>query len=176
MKYAVFPILVALIASGCSSTPETTAEAETEVSQSQNGYDFVPMNVPLNNNPSFDAVYREWRGTPYRLGGSTRRGIDCSAFVQVGFANVMKVNLPRTTEEQVRRGKWVDISDLKKGDLVFFKTGRRLRHVGIYLGESRFLHASTSQGVTISNLNNPYWRSVYWQARRITTNGPYRTQ
>ncbi|MGF1688315.1 NlpC/P60 family protein [Photobacterium japonica] len=179
MKIAVYTMLVAGLVTGCSSAPDhDQSNSQTLESQKHSAnhrtsgndprYTYIPMDVPLSSTPTFDTVYRQWQGTPYKLGGTSRKGIDCSAFVQVGFSDVLKMQLPRTTSEQVRKGKWVDIKALKKGDLVFFKTGRNLRHVGIYVGDEQFLHASTSQGVMISSLNNPYWQRTYWQARRIT--------
>ncbi|MCW8328590.1 NlpC/P60 family protein [Photobacterium sp. SDRW27] len=129
------------------------------------------MAKPLRQSPvpSFNLVYSSWKGTPYRLGGSSKRGIDCSAFVQVGYSSVFNQRLPRTTGEQARLGEWIPLAQATEGDLVFFKTGRTMRHVGIYLGNSEFLHASTSQGVVISRLDNPYWRRTFWQARRLHT-------
>lgn len=169
MKKLLLSLALTIWLSGCSSSSDSAgldASSDDPLANSPR-YEFVEMNVPINQSPSLDTVYQQWRGTPYRLGGTSKAGIDCSAFVQIGLAEVFQQKLPRTTGEQVRQGKWVAITELKEGDLVFFKTGRTLRHVGIYLGESRFLHASTSQGVMISNLKNPYWRSTYWQARRV---------
>lgn len=112
------------------------------------------------------AQHERWVGTPYRLGGESPRGIDCSALVQNIFSDTFRFDLPRTTGEQVRQGQRVDRDDLRPGDLVFFRPSRAYRHVGIYVGEGRFLHASTSRGVMISDLDNRYWRRHYWQARR----------
>ncbi|WP_087844962.1 NlpC/P60 family protein [Photobacterium malacitanum] len=115
----------------------------------------------------FDGVYHTWKGTPYRYGGSSKKGIDCSAFVQVGYSSVYQKMLPRTTLELVKKGKQVKRHTAKEGDLVFFRTGRNSRHVGIYLGNSEFLHASQSKGVIISRLDNPYWKRHFWQIRRL---------
>ncbi|MDV5170244.1 NlpC/P60 family protein [Photobacterium rosenbergii] len=169
MKKQLLSLALTIWLSGCSSSPDSLESDEASSEQKANTprFEFVEMNVPIHQSTSLDSVYRQWRGTPYRLGGTTKAGIDCSAFVQIGLAEVFQKKLPRTTGEQVRQGKWVAITELEEGDLVFFKTGRTLRHVGIYLGDSQFLHASTSQGVMISNLKNPYWRSTYWQARRV---------
>ncbi|MGF1690869.1 NlpC/P60 family protein [Photobacterium kagoshimensis] len=123
--------------------------------------------MPLNSSVSFVHVYDEWRGTPYRLGGTTKRGIDCSAFVQVGYSDVYQTMLPRTTGELATMGKLVSKKQAKYGDLVFFKTGYRLRHVGIYIGNNEFMHASTSKGVIVSRLDNPYWKRAFWQIRRM---------
>lgn len=111
--------------------------------------------------------YQQWKGVPYAYGGRSQSGIDCSSFVRHTFDAVESYELPRTTVEQARIGMSVDRSALETGDLVFFKTGRSSHHVGVYIGSGRFMHASTSEGVTISRLDNVYWRSHYWQSRRI---------
>lgn len=110
--------------------------------------------------------FREWQGTPYRMGGTTRAGIDCSAYVAEAF-RPLGLDLPRSTLEQVQTGRPVARDELGLGDLVFFKTGRGSRHVGIYLERGEFMHASRQRGVMISSLHNRYWRSKYWQARRV---------
>ncbi|OMH38359.1 hypothetical protein BGP75_07060 [Motiliproteus sp. MSK22-1] len=115
------------------------------------------------------AQYLEWRGTPYRLGGNSRQGVDCSSFVQQTFSQRLGISLPRTTAEQHRIGKSVARNQLQTGDLIFFKTEVKVRHVGIYLGDQVFLHASTSQGVTLSRLDNVYWSPRYWKAKRVIT-------
>lgn len=111
--------------------------------------------------------YHRWRGVPYRLGGTGRSGIDCSAFTQLTYQDQFNRLLPRTTVGQARQGQSVERQSLQAGDLVFFKTDVKVRHVGIYMGQGEFLHASTSRGVVISRLNNPYWQQHYWQARRL---------
>lgn len=118
-----------------------------------------------------DTLYRSWRGVPYRPGGEDRRGIDCSAFMQKVAAELFGVQLPRTVDEQVDIGRGVSRNELEPGDLVFFRTGWFARHVGLYLGSDRFLHASTSKGVTISALvvdgHRSWWGSHFWCGRRI---------
>ncbi|WP_152593778.1 NlpC/P60 family protein [Thalassotalea sp. ND16A] len=114
--------------------------------------------------------YSEWKGSPYQLGGLSKSGIDCSGFVYLTFKSKLGVSLPRTTERQAELGLRIAKKQLRIGDLIFFKTGLFQRHVGIYLGDSRFLHASTSQGVTISNLQNNYWASNYWFSTRVKSN------
>lgn len=112
------------------------------------------------------AQHDRWMGTPYRLGGTSRHGIDCSALVQNVFAETFQLNLPRTTRKQVREGRRITRDELAPGDLVFFRPTGVYHHVGIYIGEGRFLHAASSRGVMISRLDNRYWRRHYWQARR----------
>jgi cell wall-associated NlpC family hydrolase len=113
------------------------------------------------------AQYTQWRGTKYKLGGLNKKGIDCSGFVFVTYKSKLGKVLPRTTHLQVTVGSNVKRNELQAGDLVFFKTGKFKRHVGIYLEHGKFLHASTSNGVTISRLENNYWKSRYWRAKRI---------
>lgn len=108
----------------------------------------------------------EWWGTPYRLGGSTRRGIDCSAFVQGLLVSVYGISAPRVAREQKNSCEELDLNDLKEGDLVFFNTRGGVSHVGVYLRNNRFVHASVSEGVTISDLNDSYWKRRYLGAGR----------
>lgn len=112
------------------------------------------------------AQYHRWQGTPWRLGGNSLKGLDCSAFTQRVYSRQFGRELPRTTEQQQRLGITVAVADLQAGDLVFFRPGRRGRHVGVYLENGQFMHVSTRIGVTISKLDNPWWRSVYWKGTR----------
>ena len=111
--------------------------------------------------------YRYWQGAQYQYGGSSRSGVDCSALVATAYQDVFNKNLPRTTDAQAKVGKRVRKSKLQAGDLVFFKTGWRSRHVGIYLEDGIFMHSSTSSGVIKSSLNSKYWREHYWKSRRV---------
>ena len=113
--------------------------------------------------------HKNWKGVKYRMGGMSKKGIDCSGFVYRTFKDKMRVILPRTTALQSQVGYEINQHELKPGDLVFFKTGLIFKdnHVGVYMGKNRFLHASTSRGVMISKLNNPYWKDAYWHSRRV---------
>ncbi len=111
--------------------------------------------------------YSRWKGTHYHFGGHSHRGIDCSALMQVIFRDAVEIQLPRTTGEQIHKGHRVAKSGLKPGDLVFFKMSSESRHVGVYVGNNEFIHASKIKGVTISNLENRYWLSHYETSRRI---------
>lgn len=111
--------------------------------------------------------YTSWKGIRYRYGGLSRKGVDCSGFTLLTFKEVFGKSLPRTVREQVKKGKKVHRESLQPGDLVFFKTGVFQKHVGIYLEDDLFMHASFSRGVMISRLDNIYWDEHYWQAKRI---------
>lgn len=111
--------------------------------------------------------FKRWQGTRYRHGGLSKKGVDCSGFTLLTYQELFGLALPRTVREQVKKGKKVPRASLKPGDLVFFKTGSFQRHVGIYVENEQFIHASRSKGVTISELNNRYWQKNYWRANRL---------
>lgn len=111
--------------------------------------------------------HREWQGVPYKYNGLSKKGIDCSGFVYRTFKDKFARTIPRTTARLIKSGRPIDKKNLQPGDLVFFKTGLKKRHVGIYVEKKKFLHASTSKGVILSSLDNVYWKKHYWQARRI---------
>lgn len=110
------------------------------------------------------AQYQEWRAVRYRIGGLSKSGIDCSGFVYVTFRDRFGIALPRSSDEQVQLGRRIEETELRTGDLVFFRTGRNDRHVGIFLEDRKFLHASTLKGVMISSLDDIYWSKEYWRA------------
>lgn len=106
--------------------------------------------------------------TPYLWGGTTSNGIDCSAFVMTVFRRALDIELPRTSIMQSTVGEEVNRDELQFGDLVFFNTlGRRISHVGIYIGEGYFAHSSSNGGVKVSSLNEDYYNSRYVTARRV---------
>jgi cell wall-associated NlpC family hydrolase len=101
------------------------------------------------------------------MGGTTKKGVDCSGFVRAVYRNAFHVDLPRTTAGQIRVGIPVSRHALRPGDLVFFSPPGYPRHVGIYLDNNRFLHASKSTGVTMSAIEGGYWAPYFRTARRI---------
>ncbi len=114
-----------------------------------------------------DQAYDRWKGTRYQIGGENSRGIDCSALMMIIMKDQFGVKIPRTTELQVKKGKKVSPKFLMPGDFVFFRTGPKQLHVGIIIRPGKFMHASTSQGVIISELNNPYWKKRVIGFRRF---------
>lgn len=105
----------------------------------------------------------EWYGTTYCMGGSTKNCIDCSAFTNIIMREVYSVNVPRTAEEQYKASQRINLEDLEEGDLVFFNTsgGNDMSHVGVYMLNNKFVHAATSGGVMVSDLNDSYWKPRY---------------
>lgn len=183
-RLAVLGVSLALL-SGCAGPSKSSLEApEDYFARQLPGMSSFsnPMMSPVDNpilqvnslhNPPPELVraallaqHERWAGTPYRLGGTGRGGIDCSALVQNVFNETFRLELPRTTAEQVQQGTPISRAELQVGDLIFFRPPGRYDHVGIYVGDGYFLHASTSRGVMLSELDNSYWQRYYWQARR----------
>jgi lipoprotein Spr len=111
-------------------------------------------------------VIDEWIGTRYRLGGSDKTGIDCSALMQILFTSLYGITLPRTAREQYDFSRKISRTELKEGDLVFFNTIGGVSHVGMYLQNNKFVHASTG-GVTISDLYDEYWSRKFIGVGRV---------
>lgn len=170
-------IAAAFVLTACGSTNTANTQnkhTEMRAVNDQNGFllqasqdEFEALVRNVDIKTKILDQYADWKGVRYRLGGSSKRGVDCSAFVQVTFREQFGMDLPRSTSEQQGMGKQIQRTKLRPGDLVLFRAGSTGRHVGIYLGNDQFVHASTSIGVTISNMNEGYWKSRYREARRV---------
>jgi lipoprotein Spr len=112
----------------------------------------------------------DWYGTRYRYGGSTKQGVDCSYFSSNLVNSVFNISIPRTASEQYQQTEHIQKTDLHTGDLVFFNTRGGVSHVGVYLSNDKFVHASTSNGVMISSLNEEYYNKRFVGAGRPRVN------
>lgn len=156
-----------------AQTSQATAPAPTKQQDDQeslaNDYLSQIMGVALSatsNMKLFHFVY-DWIGTPYRFGGSSRKGIDCSAFTKQLYSEVFNLDIERSSRDIFSTVSPVSKDELKEGDLVFFKIhSRRISHVGIYLGNNRFAHAS-SKGVAISSLDDAYYSRYFYRGGRL---------
>jgi lipoprotein Spr len=135
----------------------------------KNKYSYMIDVMP--NQISNVMLYRfidEWYGVKYRMGGTTKKGVDCSAFVQHLYQYVFGYDILRTACLQFKESKKIAKDDLKEGDLVFFKVGTsRISHVGVYLRNNFFVHSASSKGVSIANLSNAYWSRYFAGGGRI---------
>lgn len=120
----------------------------------------------LYNKQAYVDFYSDWKNVRYKMGGTSRLGIDCSGFTQRIFKEKFGIELPRTTLTQVNMGVEVKKSDLRIGDLVFFKTSKTMKHVGVYVGDGDFLHSSI-KGIQFTKLDKQFYKDAYWTARRI---------
>jgi len=169
MKKVFTLITIYLLIQGCASTqptaipqPKPPPAPAPEITQ--------PIPAPKSTQDVYallNARHDEWKGTPYQMGGLSEQGIDCSGFVHLTFRELFGLDIPRSTELLADIGTEVTQSNLKAGDLVFYKTTATVRHVGIYMREGQFLHASTSRGVIISKMDNVYWAPRYWKSVRV---------
>lgn len=171
---AIPAVALAALMSACSSNSGHNAQTDTHAVKDKNGFllqasqdEFEQMVQNVDIKSRLMDQYADWKGVRYRLGGTSKRGIDCSAFVQTTFREQFGLVLPRSTYEQEDTGKSIQRTKLRPGDLVLFRAGSTGRHVGIYIGNDNFVHASTSNGVMISNLNESYWKNRYRDARRV---------
>ena len=155
-------VSICLGLSACSSIPSSNQKPLYTSSKS------IVMQDPAQVRSKLLQQLIEWQGVPHRDGGLSKSGVDCSGFVYLTFAEEFGIRLPRTTARQVQQGIVVDQNKLHPGDLVFFNTGIKQRHVGIYVGKNEFIHTSSSRGVMSSRLDNPYWQGAYWHSRRVT--------
>lgn len=170
-KYLFLSLIIILGFTACSSKPKNVNYSYNSDKRFPYKLDY---NYEITKNLNYDDLYnalnhqyKTWKGVKYKYGGTTKRGVDCSAFVQRAFKDNLNIKIPRTTKLQSKVGYEVPMQDIELGDLVFFKTGYKTRHVGIYLGEGKFLHASTKRGVTISRLDNPYYSKHFWKIQRV---------
>ena len=152
----------------------------TSCATKKTSYDFISlahaaitleMDIEEKDNHKLYIEAAEWIGTPYRAGGDTKKGTDCSGMVCSIYKKVFGKKLQRNSDDQrTKNCNKVSKSKLKEGDLVFFHTGKSKRtatHVGIYLKQDKFIHASNLQGVCVSSLTEPYWEKVWLQAGRV---------
>lgn len=166
MKNILLLLLLIIFATSCKSTRNPTKistrkPAKTEVKK--------PVSKAAN---SIVEYAKRFKGTKYKYGGTTRKGMDCSGLIYTSFG-AHDIAMPRTTAELSKTGNWVDLKKVQAGDLVFFatkKNSRKVNHVGIVTDvngkDVSFIHASSSKGVMISKISQRYWYLAYVQARR----------
>lgn len=161
------PIYMSTNRSGTTKTGEGHTGAATGASTG-----VYRSGIPEKQRNAVMTEIREWMGTPYRFGVVEKgKGTDCSGFVGFVFRKVLEVELPREAADMYERGEHVTEAELRFGDLVFFqntyKGAHGASHVGIYVGDGQFAHASTTVGVTLSRLSEEYYRSHFLGCKRV---------
>ena len=162
MKRFIFLTLIALLFSGCASNPRYTPEK------------LPPKKIPISykkgglNKVRMGQIIESYLGAPYRENGASHNGVDCSGLVVAVYNDYNRMKLPHDNRKLFQLVKQIERDNLEFGDLVFFSdVGWVASHVGIYIGNDRFVHASKSQGVIISSLQEEYFRKGYLGARRV---------
>lgn len=164
MRIYILIIVSFLCFASCKSSKRTTVVTKKETSS----------NAP-NKNLAVAVIEnaQDYEGVRYKFGGTTRKGMDCSGLIYVSFKKE-NILLPRISRDMAKKGHYVRLSNVKEGDLLFFKTSKSkstINHVGLVTesknGSIEFIHATTSKGVITSSLKENYWNSAFVEARRI---------
>lgn len=159
--------LAAAVAAGCSSTQYQPAPLERGAAASTPPSSPVAVESPDRIGNAAATAALRMIGAPYRYGGASAAGFDCSGLVQFAY-RAAGVELPRTTESQLATADEIDISDRRTGDLLFFRIESKISHVAIYVGDGEFVHApSTGKSVGLATLGDSYWRERLVHAGRI---------
>lgn len=183
-KNVTYLFFILLIATGCSSSRkysrdpiyDTGKKERNEVKNGGNKRGDTPIWIPgsdLKLDASSKAIVeeaRQWLGTRYAYGGHSKNGTDCSGFVMEVYRKAANIKLPRTTVEQREFSSDIDSRKMEVGDLVFFSSGKRrgkVSHVGLYIGDGQMIHASSSRGVIVSNLEETYYTNHYHSSGRV---------
>lgn len=172
-KIILLLLLIIYMGSVQAQTKSQEPKPVTEVEDPDNlakEYFSQIMGVALSatsNLKLYEFVY-DWIGTPYRLGGGTKKGIDCSGFAFELYNKVFSTLLGSNSRSIYSMVNPISKDELKEGDLVFFKIGsRNITHMGVYMGNNKFVHASSSKGVMISDLDEAYWKRYYFKGGRL---------
>lgn len=172
MKLNIQWRLLMLLVSACSINAvaqDTVADKEQrDLQLCFNVSKLLNCEVDTLVNPVLYQTVYDWLGTPYKYSGDCKEGIDCSGFVCMLYKEAYGVKLAQSAADIYKEVKPLKKSALKEGDLVFFKIKKkRVSHVGIYLGNNKFAHASVQSGVVISDLDEPYYKKYFYKGGRV---------
>jgi probable lipoprotein NlpC len=166
-------LLSGLLPSNDNDKLASTEPAAVTASRDSLAYSYYSQTLGLQlahtENKSLLQTVIDWIGTPYSYGASSRRGTDCSGFVTKVYQQVYGITLKRSSRSMFSSVEHVAKSDMKAGDLVFFRHGKgAIYHVGIYLKDGKFAHSATNGGVMVSSLNQPYYHHNFYAAGRVS--------
>lgn len=153
----------------CSILEKVCQQKNIDLDAFSTFFEKVGVNITKAADLNMYASIYKWFYTPYRFGGNSPKGIDCSNYVYKLLTDASCSDSYATSQQLADLTEYVDREELKEGDLVFFNVnGSRISHVGVYLQNGLFTHSCASKGVTVSSLNDPYWNARYCRAGRIT--------
>lgn len=161
LAFVLCTLVFALLFSACNAM--LAKMTQKDVSQI-----YAPIQAPKSVLNELILIEYKWQNTPYRLGGTSMSGADCSGFIQSVFREHFDTQIPRTTAAQLESGRKIPRNELEAGDILFFKTGHGPHglHTGIYMEKDEFIHLSTNGGVKRVSFNSSYWRPKFIGARR----------
>ena len=166
-----FILAVCILFTSCRTHRSTSTSTSSNTSKYQHYTQKIGTPINSEDNELLIKEIVSWLGTPYRDGACDKSGTDCSGFVKNVFKAVYNIELKRNSVEMYDNSKHLSKSSLKQGDLVFFKlNGKKISHVGIYIKNNKFAHASSSKGVMVSDLSEPYFLKGYFGGGRVISN------
>ena len=167
----IVSIFLVSVQSYSQSTADGKEITDNEQNQLEARYTYsnlLGFNIDTILNQKLYETIAEWLGTRYCYGGDSKCGVDCSGFVIALYKNAFELSLEGNANDLFKNSKPLQKSKLAEGDLVFFRIRKkRISHVGVYLGQNKFVHASLKQGVTIDDLNEPYYKKYFFRGGRI---------
>ncbi|HVA99343.1 MAG TPA: C40 family peptidase [Bacteroidia bacterium] len=173
----IIGLVTLFVFSSCGSSKKVIKKSNQQVETSENNTNqkiqekyAIKLGVPQNDISNI-ALYRlidKWYGVPYKFGGKTMAGIDCSDFVSVVFHDVYDKNISGTAASMYEQCKKISTKNLREGDLIFFKIGtKNISHIAIYLQNNKFVHATVHRGIMIDDLNESYYKKYYFACGRF---------
>jgi cell wall-associated NlpC family hydrolase len=156
-KFLLFISIISVLMSACSSSKNATSYKKKKASTKEK----VVSNALV------------FKGTKYKFGGTTKKGMDCSGVVYVAYKKE-NIQLPRVSKDMAKKGKKISLKEARKGDLLFFRThksSRKINHVGLIISvknkQIKFIHSTSSKGVIISSLSQKYWKNAFVKATKV---------
>jgi murein DD-endopeptidase / murein LD-carboxypeptidase len=147
---------------------EARAASEAEKALAEKYATLLNVEIGKLNNYNLYKFIDDWQGVPYKYGGRSKTGIDCSNLTSLLYNQVFSKDISGSCSSLFSQTNPINVKDLKEGDLVFFKIdGDKISHVGVYLHNNKFVHATTKKGVMINDLNEPYYKKYFYNAARI---------
>jgi len=172
-KILIF-ILICIISVQCKSVSKSSKNKDLKAKENSDLVFYEKYSkifgyiLEKNEEKAFIEMVDTWLGVPYKYGGCSKEGTDCSCFVSAFYKDFFKINLPRKSEDMYKQTEQIEINNLQWGDLVFFKIkSDKISHVGIYISSKHFIHATTSKGVMINSLDENYYKNYFYKAGRV---------